>query len=885
MKTEKKYPSRWGQKLLSWFCDDNLVEAIEGDLFEAFFFDLAQFGWRKANRIYLISVLKFIKPQFMQKFKASQDFTPQLSNYLKMTVRNFKKHSLVAGVNLFGFTLGLAVMIFVALYLKNELSADKQIPQAELVNRIIWNYRSQTYSNLPFIGWTDSDQNAQKAYLNAFAEIPEIDNIAQFVISNTAIMGREYFIEGNGKRIANDKILFTNTPEPLQEIFNWSLLAGKFQPNDLNGAILTKSIAISLFGNDKYLASIGDFVVVNNQTLVIRAIIEDIPDNSHLDFSMVAAVNQIPNSWGAYTYTKLVEGSSIDLVAEKITEAYYTIQPNKRDDPLEKGMLLQPILDIHIGSNHLYELENNTNPVYLLIFGVIGLLILVITCTNYLNLSIALYSHRLKEIGIRKVIGAHRSDIRRQFLFEALFNSLVALPLAILSVNLGLPYFNQMMVVSLEMSTVLSPDFLVYTVFLTLTVGLLSGLYPSIFLSSKSVLALMKNKLSIKNNSVFSIRRVLIGVQFFLLVLLCGFGFFIQKQMQFIKTKDLGFNPEGVVYFTLSDAEQFKLARTELLKNPNIIAVGNGGVPGNNQFNQMTFSYDSVDEVFDDGYQIYMDVAMAEALGIKSADFGLLNDGRNSIVLLNETAAARYEKLTGESRSELIGKQFIEAPSSQNENGTMGYPVNIDGFISDFNFFSLRETNNPFMVTVFKEMPWVYDVVVKLKTDDLFSTIDEIEQVYYQYESELPFQLGFLEERLEKLYANENRIANIVVLLAVLSIVLAYLGLMGITYYAAKARQKELAIRKVLGADVLRILIVMSKEFLITALVATVIAIPLTIFAANIWLEGFAFKIKPEPFSLIIIGLAAIVIMLSGVISQSSRTANANPISSLRTEG
>ena len=224
MRTEKKYPSRWGQKLLSWFCDDNLVEAIEGDLFEAFYFDLAQFGWRKANRIYLISVLKFIKPQFMQKFKASQDFTPQLSNYLKTTVRNFKKHKLVAGINLFGFTLGLTVMIFVALYLKNELSADKRIPQAELVNRIVWNYRAQTYSNLPFKSWSDSDAATQKSYLNAFAEIPEIDQIAQFVISNTAIMGREYFIGGNNKRIANDKILFTNTPEAFQSIFNWPLL-------------------------------------------------------------------------------------------------------------------------------------------------------------------------------------------------------------------------------------------------------------------------------------------------------------------------------------------------------------------------------------------------------------------------------------------------------------------------------------------------------------------------------------------------------------------------------------------------------------------------------------------------------------------------------------
>jgi putative ABC transport system permease protein len=182
-------------------------------------------------------------------------------------------------------------------------------------------------------------------------------------------------------------------------------------------------------------------------------------------------------------------------------------------------------------------------------------------------------------------------------------------------------------------------------------------------------------------------------------------------------------------------------------------------------------------------------------------------------------------------------------------------------------------------------MPWVNDVVVKLKTDDLYNTINQIEEVYYKFETELPFKLGFLEERLDRLYSNENRISNIVLLLAILSIILAYLGLIGITYYAAKARQKEVAIRKVLGADVFRILLVMSKEFVFTAIIATIIAIPIVLYAANLWLDSFAFKIKPEPFSLIIIGLAAILIMLSGVITQSSRTANANPITPLRTEG
>lgn len=879
----EKNPPQWMSRLLNWFCDENLVEAIEGDLYEAYQQQLAQWSTVRANRWYFFNLLKFLKPHFMQKLKNTQDFTGQLSGYWKVAIRNIQRHRLSSAINLFGFTLGITVLLYVGLYLRYELGADDFVPKKDQVYRVLRGYRSQVYSNIEFKNWFESDKEIQLEKLRYFEDMPEVEVAAHFITANSAIAGSEYQVEANGKQWTENEILFSNSPAQFHTLFNWPILAGKLDVRQINGLFITASEAQRIFNPSQFQDLIGQTINIGETQYTIQAVIEDVPKNAHLSFKMAAFPELMPNTWGAYTYLRLKNGVNVSDMDEKVTEAVYRSAPEKIDDPLEKGYSLQPIKEIHLGSDHLYELEANTNPAYLLIFGVVGLLVLVITCTNYLNMSMAMYTNRLKEIGIRKVIGARKRDVKSQFLFESIFNSLLSLPLSIALFIVLLPAFNQFMRVGLVPEALFEPVVGGVILGITILMGVVCGIYPAIHLSRKPLLMLMKNK-STETGRNSGLRRTLIGTQFFLLVLLCGFGLYVQQQMVFLQNKDLGYETEGVVYFPISSIENYRLLKDELSKNTQILEIGSGSVPGNLPYNTATFSFEGVDQVFDDVNQLYMDLGAAKALGLKSDYYHLFEDGRRNIALLNETAAIRYETVSGLNRQELIGKKFIEAPEDVQEDGTIGYPVMVDGFMEDFNFFSLHKDFNPLIIQVYEEMPWTEQVILRLKTDNLFEVIEEVEATYAGIEPNRTLKLGFLEDRLASLYDRETRVADLVSILAILAIILAYLGLMGITFYLARRRRKELAIRKVLGARPDHILISMLKEYVFAAGVAFIIALPSTLYLANLWLAGFAFRIGVNPLHLLILGIVAMALMLIGAGIQSLRTASVNPIEPLRSE-
>lgn len=879
----EKNPPKWMRTLLNWFCDENLVEAIDGDLYEGYQQQLAKWSIAKANRWYFLNLLKFLKPHFMQKLKNTQDFTGQLSGYWKVAIRNIQRHRLSSAINLFGFTLGLTVLLYVGLYLRYELSADNFVPKHEHVYRVLRGYRSQVYSNIEFKNWFESDDEVQLEKLRYLRDMPEVEVVAHFITANSAIAGREYEVEVDGRQWTENEILFSNSPAEFQAIFNWPILAGKLDVRQINGLFITASEAQRIFNPNQFQDVIGRPISIGETQYSIQAVIEDVPKNAHLSFKIAAFPKLMPNTWGAYTYLRLKDGVDVSAIDEKVTAAIYRSAPDKIDDPLEKGYFLQPIKKIHLGSDHLYELEANTNPTYLLIFGVVGLLVLVITCTNYLNMSMAMYTNRLKEIGIRKVIGARKKDVKSQFLFESVFNCLLSLPLSIAVFISFLPVFNQFMNVNLVSEALLEPVVVSTILSITVLMGVVCGIYPAIHLSRKPLLMLMKNK-STETGRNSGLRRTLIGSQFLLLIVLCGFGLYVQQQMVFLQNKDLGYETEGVVYFQMSSVENYKLLKDELSKNPNILEIGSGSVPGNLPYNTATFSYEGVDQVFDDANQLYMDLGAAKALGLKSDYYNLFDDGRKNIALLNENAANRYETVSGLNRQELIGKKFIEAPEDIQDDGTAGYPVVVDGFMEDFNFFSLHKDFNPLIVQVYDEMPWADNVILKLRTDNLFDVIDEVESVYNSVESSNTLKINFLEDRLASLYDREARVADLVSILAVLAIVLAYLGLMGITFYLARRRRKELAIRKVLGAKPSHILNSMLKEYIFSAALAFIIALPITIYFANLWLDAFAFRIGVNPWYLLVLGLASMTLMLLGAGIQSLRTASVNPIEPLRSE-
>ncbi|OEK06349.1 FtsX-like permease family protein [Roseivirga misakiensis] len=873
-------PPKYLQKILHWFCDDNLVEAISGDLFEGYQFTLGSVGRRRANWWYFINVIKFLKPQFMQKLKRTQDFTPKFGNYFKVALRNVGRHKLVAGINVVGLTLGLAVMIFSAEYLRHQLTSDQYMPDSDRIYRIVRKYRSQTYSNLSFSSWYSTSREGQLANMRSFSELPEVEEVGQFVISNSDIMGRGFFINANDRKFRGGPILYTNTAESIQNIFQWDFLRGSM-PTNKEGVILTDKIARRYFGE---LAdeAVGKTIRIEDKPYIVNGVVKHIPENSHFDFNVIAVVDSIPYTWGAYTFAKLREGTKdIEAVSDKITKASYIADPESESDPLEKGLQLQRLKDIHLGSQYLYEIEQNVKPVYLYLFGVVGLLVLIITITNYVNLAVAINANRLKEVGVRKVIGAKKRDVFAQFMFEAVLSTFLGLSLAILLVYALLPQFNQLLSVKLAWSTIIAPSHLMAYVLFSLLVGIISGIYPSVLLSSKPLLGLLGKHRNLSIGKM-SLRKILLGMQFFLLVLMTGFGFYVNRQLKFVTETDLGFEKEGIMSFYLRGLDKIRPITAKLLTNPNIKEVGRGGTPGNLPFNTVTYKFENNDEVFDDANQVFMDYATVKMLGLNSAAFTSLDEGKEKVVLLNRAAGRNYERLTGEPMENLIGQNLIQEPEWTQDDGTVGDPEFIDGFIEDFHYFSKRESFSPLFIQVYNDLPWGYGLNVKMDTENLFETMSFIREAYAEVEKERPFNYKFLDDKLQSLYAEESKVGLIVKILSILSVVLASAGLIGLTYYNAKMKQREIAIRKVLGAGTRHILKLMSQDFLRIGLIALVAALPLTIYAINLWLDNFAFHIDTELWVLLVIGGLGLSIMLFGVLTQSYRTTRINLVEPLK---
>ncbi|GAB5523457.1 MAG: ABC transporter permease [Roseivirga sp.] len=869
-------------RFLLWFCDDDLSEEIAGDLHQEYQHNYLSYGRAKANRNYFISVFQFVKPRFMQKLSNTQDYVPRFGNYLKVSLRNFQKHKLVSAINLFGFAIGLTVMMTVGMYLHYQWSADRFVPGADNVYRVVKGYRSQIYASLGFKDYYQTSRNEQKAMMNALGEVPEVEVAAQFTTSSSAIMNREFFATANDRRMPEREVLFTNTPEAFQKLFNWPVLAGSVNGALYGKVVLTRSTARRFFGDDWRTATIGKPLVLGDTGYLIAAVVEDVPESSHLGFNMVAMVDSIPYTWGAYTYIKLSEGGNLADLEQKITEANRRINADNYDENLEKGLFLQPLTSIHLGSDHLYELEANVNPTYIYLFALIGLIILVITCTNYVNLTIAIYANRFKEVGVRKVIGARTKDVRVQFLFESVFTTLLALPLAFGLVYVLLPQFNQLMGIKLTMAELLSPIALAMVLGFTVLTGLLCGVYPAGMLSRMPLLSLIKNSVSVSGR--FGLRKMLMGFQFLLLMILSGFAFYVNRQLTYISEKDLGFDKEGILAFDFGGADRFALLKQELLKNPAILQVGNGGLPGNEPFNTVTYQFEGVDEIFDDANQLYMDLGSVKTLGLWTEAFEALENGKERVLVINEAAARKYEQVSGKPRENLVGGMITESPTDRQEDGNMGYPQAVDGFIRDFNYFSLREQHTPLFLYVFKDMPWVYNVQVKVNEEALVETLGFIEETYYKFEPESPFNAVLLTDRLKKLYGDDDRIADLVLALSYLSVLLAFGGLVGLTYYMARIKQREVAIRKVLGARVAGLLVIMSREFLVIAFWSSLLAIPITLFAVNYWLDHFAFHVRPNVLTLVALGVLGMFIMVFGVVSQSYKTARANPVDKLKQE-
>ncbi|MDF9797465.1 putative ABC transport system permease protein [Catalinimonas alkaloidigena] len=811
-------------------------------------------------------------------------------SHLILAWRNLLKHKAYALINLLGLTLGISCSLLVLLYIFDELSYDKHFPDADQIYRLNYQYKNEIYAITGFVNWWDADKDEQLLKVAAFKEIKGVESVAQFNATHGATMEKQpvYLnLQKSGskeEKFTEKEVLLSNTGEDLYDIFQWEILYGS-KENSFSkpyAAILSRATAERYFG-ENWNSKIRDQTLSwKEKDYPVTAVIENDDNNTHFSFDVILLTPEIP-SWGAYVYFQLSPSASLHDVSIAVNEQLELVEPSIQDDPDEKGSYLQEVSDIHFSDNILFELSPSGDIQYVYIFGVIGLIILSITVTNYINLSVALYSRRKSEIGMRKVMGAARVSITWQFLSEAILLCAISLPLSLLLLELGIPYFNQIMDLELENQFVQSLSSFMLVLLFTIIVGLISGLYPALLLSGKNVLDLIRNQTGgIKER--FALRRVMFVFQFTLLIALGSATILVNRQLNFINHKNLGFRKEGIVTFNPISSSNYQRIKNRLLRYPQFSQIGQGMVPGLEMSDNTSYKISGSETVHDNAGFWDMDWDAVKVLGIDISDISE-ETAPDEVIILNQASASNLQQQIGaEDKNELLGRSIMTHLEYQNEEGSYGKEYVVGGFVEELHLLSLKEKISPMLIKIDKTPDMVYWVILKVDAEQLSESLAILREVYADIVQDTPLEISFLENSLQHLYEQEQRVASLSFYLSIIAVVIATLGLMSMSAYLVSLRTREIGIRKVMGASVLELLMLLSKEFIFLVGVATVIATPFAYIFINRWLSDFAYRIDVNIWIFLFTGFICLIVAVAVVILQTIKTANKKPAITLKAD-
>jgi putative ABC transport system permease protein len=688
-------------------------------------------------------------------------------------------------------------------------------------------------------------------------------------------------VEHGGEYTAIDEALFTDAG--FFEIFSFPLLRGDpakvLEPNTL---VLTASLAQKLFGDDDAIGKVLSMEVgEKEEAFAVTGIAKDPPENSHFTFEMLVPFRTLYrtriaiNNNQFLTYLLLREGHSAKELENKLpafAEAYHGKEyVEKRSFRYE----LQPLFNIYFGEE---DAPNKGDLRYIAIFSAIALLILLIACANFMNLAIARSFQRSREVGVRKVLGARRSQLVRQFLGESVLFCLLAIPFAIGIIELALPTMSAMTGKTLILDLGSNAAFLLFLGGIVLFVGLVAGSYPAIFLSAFQPEAALKGRQPLHLRGAF-LRKALIVCQFFISIALIAGTAVMQKQLHFIQNKKLGFDKEQVVVLPLANThtrERKASLKNELLEHPAIVSVSTcAGAPTDRAFAGMRYLQLPIEgvEARVDMHIASVDEDFVQTLGMKivaGRDFSeAFSTDESEAFLINETAAKAFGFVEPD---EIIGKRL----NMLIKVGT------VIGVVKDFHGESLHKKIEPFLLHIDRRYHWA--IAIRIQPNAVNDALAYIQKQWRAFAPGMPFEMSFLDEKIDALYRKEQRIRRIFLYFSGLAVFLACLGLFGLAAFAAERRTKEIGIRKVLGATVANVTALLSKDFVKLVLLANVIAWLVAWYAMNRWLQNFAYRIEIEWWIFLLAGGLALVIALLTVSTQAIRAALANPVESLRYE-
>jgi putative ABC transport system permease protein len=797
--------------------------------------------------------------------------------FFKTTIRYILKNKLYSFLNIFGLTLGLAAFIYIAAYVSYETNFDQFHANANRIYRCVtFAKMGETLECIPRSEYPLSD--ALKS------EIPEVqaatrlfaeDNIYTRYKDNKFIEKKIYFADPNWFDVFDFKLVEGDKATAL------------LNPNSI---LLTKKAVQKYFGSENPIGK--SITLLNNQNFQVTGVLENVPGNSHLQFDLMASSLTLPErnrvDWGSfnnvYTYVLAKEGvdtkvfeQKFETCLKKYEEQVITkyITPSVKEFEKNGNYFkhkLQPLSDIHLNSSFAEEATTYGNLRFLIILGITGILILVIACSNFINLSTATASKRGKEIGVKKIIGSMKKDIFFQVMSEIFVYCIIALILAIVLLAVALPVLNKYSGIIMTFDFFFNKTGLLLIIFMPIVVTLLAGIYPSIFINRFKLIETVKGKLS-PNNQKPWMRGSLVAVQFVIFIVLIFSTITINKQINLMRSQNPGFNKENVLVmknmFYLGD--QMASFKNELLNSPSVISASfSSAIPSMDDFAGNAFQQKGQKEKY------LMDRMQVDTDFLKTLDAKMLDGHFFSKNLKSESNMA----IVNEQAAKLLGWSDSNDKILTDLNGGEK-DFQVIGIVKDFHLKSLRENARPLVLRVSDQSNYL---AIRIQPGDIPKILDRVKSQWGKFNNDAPFEYFFLDQSFDAQYKSEDRLSKIIGLFTLVAITIACLGLFGLVSYTATQKTKEIGIRKVNGARISEVLIMLNKDFAKWVAMAFFIAMPIAWYAMHKWLEGFAFKTELSWWIFALAGLLALGIALLTVSWQSWRAATRNPVESLRYE-
>ncbi len=808
-----------------------------------------------------------------------------LKNYIKIALKNIMNSKLYSFLNIIGLAIGLAGVILIALYTYNELSYEHYHDNYKRIYRI----------SSDFVIEGKEDHFAQSSLIigplfkQEYSEVEDYGRLIQ--------LGKSLFIRNNKSTFIQNT--FYADPSILQ-IFKHEFIYGdpKTALTGINKIVLSEEYAQKFFGDENPLNQV--ITSGNGVPYQVTGVFKNYPDNIHIKYDALASIKNQINRMGpgaestqnlnglwnvsCFTYILLKENSNFETFHKK-TDGFY----NKYMAELGKQInaKYQPNIQ-QLVNTHFEKLEWDVpqgKKEYIMIFIIVGIFLITIASINYMNLATARSAKRAKEVGLRKVVGAQKSQLISQFLIESIILALIALFLAFIMVELILPVFNQLAEKKLSFDSH-TPWWIFSGIFIiTILIGLGSGSYPAFFLSSYQPAIVIKGEAT-KGKKGKLIRQILVVFQFSLSIIMIIGTLIVIRQLNFLKTHDLGYKKENLIFFqALVDSayvNNYNSFRSDLLKDSDILGMATSTNEPIAEQGKLVFPfYDKGKTINKPISFLYVDASYIPLMGIK------FSKGENFQTLDGTTVSGNFTNNTfpgyiiNESAARLMGweknpiGQLIGDPSYQSK-------VPVIGMVKDFNYNTLHNPVEPLIILP-SQNPLNY-IYIRIKAGDPSFTVAKIEKTWLKYFTRFPFEYKFLEDNIEEKYLSESRLVKVFGYFAIMCIFIACLGLLGLATFAAQQRTKEIGIRKVMGGSIKSIILLLTKDFSKLVLISNLIAWPVSYYLMSSWLNNFPYHISVPILSFLYATVIAFFIAWLTVGLVAYRTATANPVDALRYE-